>query len=184
MSNVSSDRRISQDDFVALLVRHDRRVRSFISTLLARWDDVEDVLQSSCVVAWRKFDSFSFCAATPDEEFVRWLCTIARYEVLSLMRAQKIGHLVFDTELIDRLANIQLDCSPDLEDRHHALAKCIQRLRPRDREMTRQRYEFRVDIPELANRFSVGQDAIYKSLARIRSALMRCVELSMRREEA
>jgi RNA polymerase sigma-70 factor (ECF subfamily) len=99
------------------------------------------------------------------------------------MRAQKIGHLVFDTELIDRLANIQLDCSPDLEDRHHALAKCIQRLRPRDREMTRQRYEFRVDIPELANRFSVGQDAIYKSLARIRSALMRCVELSMRREE-
>lgn len=176
-------RPIDRDEFVALLVRHDRRLRAFISTLMARTDDIEEVVQSACLVAWRKIDTFTYAGDSPDEEFVRWLCTIARYEVLTLRRSQASSHLVFDDSLIDRLTAIQFEESPYLEQRHQALMGCMKQLRPRDREMTQQFYEGHASVNDLAARFGIGINAVYKSLTRIRNSLLECVQRTIRREE-
>ena len=176
-------RQISHDEFVGLVVRHERRLRAFIATLLARTDDIDDVVQSASMVAWKKVDSFSYAKATPDDEFIRWLCTIARYEALALRRKSGASSLVFDEALIDRLAAIQIEESSYLEDRHKALLGCVQKLRSRDRDMTKQFYEESVSVPELAAAFGVGVNAVYKSLTRIRATLLECVRRAMRREE-
>lgn len=174
---------IAQDEFVGLVVRHERRLRAFIATLLARTDDIDEVVQSACMVAWRKLDTFSYAKPTPDDEFIRWLCTIARYEALAHRRASSSSSLVFDEALVDRLAAIQIEESSYLEDRHRALLACVQKLRARDREMTRRFYEESASVHELAASFGVGVNAIYKSLTRIRASLLECVRRAMRREE-
>jgi len=182
-ANHNTARNISRNDFVSLLVRHDRRLRSFISTLLARVDDIEEIVQSTCLVAWSKVDSFSYCGTTADEEFVRWICTIARYEVLTLRRSKASSHLLFfDDSLMDRLAALQFDESLHFEQQHQALIHCLQRLRPRDREMTRLFYQPETTVHDVAARFGVGVNAVYKSLTRIRSALLECIQRSLKQE--
>src|SRR5689334_19375904 len=71
---------ISEEEFVALTVRYERRVRLFIATLHSERRDVDEIVQDAWVVAWKKIKNFHFAGEEPDEEFVRWLCTIARYE--------------------------------------------------------------------------------------------------------
>lgn len=183
VSDAAPIQRIGQEEFVALLVRYDRRLRGFIAALLGRVTDIEEVLQNVCLVAWKKIDQFHYQGSSPDEDFVRWICTIARYEIMSFRRSENAGPTFLDSDLMDRLASIQIAESPYLEERHRALVGCMQRLRPRDREMARQRYEAGVGVPDMAAGFGIGVHAVYKALTRIRTALLECVQRSIRREE-
>jgi RNA polymerase sigma-70 factor, ECF subfamily len=167
-----------------LLVRHDRRLRSFIATMLANTQDLEEIVQNTCMVAWRKVETFSYDGTTADEEFVRWLCTIARYEILTWRRSRAPSHLfVLEDNLLDRIQAIQFQESAYLEQQHQALVHCIQKLRPRDREMASLFYDAQAAVRDLAARFGIGVNAVYKSLARIRATLLECIQKTMRREE-
>jgi RNA polymerase sigma-70 factor (ECF subfamily) len=136
------------------------------------------------LVAWRKVDSFAYHGATADEEFVRWLCTIARYEVLTWRRSQAASHsIVLEDSLLDRIQAIQFQESAYLEQRHQALVHCIQKLRPRDREMAQLFYDAQSAVRELAVRFGIGVHAVYKSLTRIRATLLECIQRTVQREE-
>jgi RNA polymerase sigma-70 factor, ECF subfamily len=174
--------RINHDQFVALLVRHDRRLRSFIATMLGNLHDIEEAVQNTSLVAWRKIQSFTYTEETPDEEFVRWLCTIARYEVLTLRKSPASHLLVFEDRLLERIAAVNSEQSSDLEHRYQALVQCIQRLRPRDRKMAHRFYEANSTAQELATKFGIGVQAVYKSLSRIRANLMECIRRTMQRE--
>lgn len=182
-NHAESVQRIGQEEFVALLVRHDRRLRGFIATLLGRIADIDEVLQNVCLVAWKKVDQFCYQGASADEEFVRWICTIARYEIMTYRRTEDSSLLLLDASLMDRLAEMQIAESSYIEDRYKALVGCIQRLRPRDREMVRQRYEANLSAHDLAAAFEVGVNAIYKALTRIRATLLECVQRRLSREE-
>jgi RNA polymerase sigma-70 factor, ECF subfamily len=174
--------RISHDQFVALLVRHDRRLRSFLATMLCNLHDIEEAVQNASLVAWRKIESFSYTGATPDEEFVRWLCTIAKFEVLTLRKSPATQLLVFEDRLLERIAAVNTERSSYLEQRYQALVHCIQRLRPRDREMAHRFYEADTTAQELATKFGIGVHAVYKSLSRIRENLMECIRRTLQRE--
>ena len=70
-----------------LIARHERRIRSFIASLVScNRDAVDEVIQSTYLVAWRKLESFTYVDPTPDEELIRWMCTIARFEVKDFIR--------------------------------------------------------------------------------------------------
>jgi RNA polymerase sigma-70 factor (ECF subfamily) len=49
--------RDNHEEFVALFVRHEAAIHSFILTLLPRLDDAEDVMQQASLTMWRKFNS-------------------------------------------------------------------------------------------------------------------------------
>src|SRR6478672_4573945 len=78
----SADCSISEEEFVALTVRYERRVRLFITTLHPERSDVDEIVQDSWLIAWKKINAFRYNGDEPDEEFVRWVCTISRYEVM------------------------------------------------------------------------------------------------------
>jgi RNA polymerase sigma-70 factor, ECF subfamily len=172
---------ISEEEFVALTVRYERRVRLFISTLHPERSDVDEIVQDAWLVAWKKLNIFRYNGDQPDEEFVRWICTIARYEVLKY-RKKNAPRLVLDEQVIDKLAAIQFDEADYFEARHDALAACIENLRPRDKAMIRQRYNENVPVDELASRIGRSADAVYKSLNRIRTSLLACIERTLKRE--
>jgi RNA polymerase sigma-70 factor (ECF subfamily) len=104
-SGDSAKRSISSDEFVTLLVRCERRVRAFVSTLHPHSHDVDEIVQESCLIAWKKFQSFTYSKSTPDEEFVRWLCMISRYELSNFRRKRGHAELVFDDALLDKLVD-------------------------------------------------------------------------------
>ena len=56
-----SEKPLSADQFVVLIARHERRVRSFIATLTTcRSDVVDEVLQATYLTAWQKLDAFTY----------------------------------------------------------------------------------------------------------------------------
>jgi RNA polymerase sigma-70 factor, ECF subfamily len=177
----SSESSISEEEFVALTVRHERRVRLFIATLHPERADVDEIVQDAWLVAWKKIELFRYRGEQPDEEFVRWLCTIARYEVMKYRR-KGVPRLVLDEAVIDKLAALQFDEADYFEARHDALSVCIENLRPRDKALVRRRYEENLSVHDLANHIGRSADAVYKSLNRIRTSLLACIERTLKRE--
>jgi len=167
---------LTAEQFVVLIARHERRVRSFITSLAAgRADTVDEVLQATYLVAWQKLESFSYLEESPDEELIRWMCTIARFEVLNYSRRYGTSRIAFDAELIEQLAEVVAEDSDYLESRYQALRGCLARLPSRQRAMLSDRYWSGLSIEELALRRGQAAGAIYTALSRIRKGLERCI---------
>ena len=84
--------------------------------------------------------------------------------------------VVFDQEVLDAVAQTAAELAPEMDPRHEALAHCLQRLHPRDREMVLLRYEPGSNVGEAARRSGRTMEAAYKALNRIRKLLLDCVE--------
>jgi RNA polymerase sigma-70 factor, ECF subfamily len=174
---------LPQEQFVVLIARHERRIRSFIAALVScNRDAIDEVIQSTYLVAWRKLDSFAYVDPTPDEELIRWMCTIARFEVKDFLRCQRDFRVPFDERLIDQIADMQFAESDYFEARHDALAGCLSRLAADQRELLNQRYGRNLSVKEVAARQGRQAGAVYTMLSRIRKALERCIQNSLRRE--
>lgn len=177
-----AERSLSSEDFVALLLRHETRVRSFILTLTLAPVELDDVFQNTCIVAFRKFETFRYTEDKPDEAFVRWVCTIARYEVLRLLRSRKLSKVAFDSELVETLADMQLKEMEILRDRAELLAECIKQLNERDRGMLTLRYGESLDVVNIAPRVGLSERGCYAALERIRDRLLACIQRKLRKE--
>jgi RNA polymerase sigma-70 factor (ECF subfamily) len=171
---------LTPDQFVVLIARHERRVRSFISTLAAcRADVVDEVLQTTYLTAWQKLASFTYVERTPDEELVRWMCTIARLQVLSYARRYGSSRIAFDVDVIEQIADVCTSESELLESRFQALKQCLEKLPARQREMLSLRYWRGLSIKELAAERGQDAGAVYTALSRIRKALEQCIRRSL-----
>lgn len=162
------------DRFVKLVLKHEWRVRAFTATILGRPENIEDIVQDIYTIAWAKRDQFRYEGEQPDEEFVRWVCTIGRYEALKNLR-KKSAALILDEEIIDRLVSFQFEENAYLEARRNALAKCLKQLREADRNLIRNRYSADQTVEEIAEQEGKTASAIYKALDRIRMSLLNCV---------
>ena len=72
------------DQFVARLIEHRHRLYAFIAKQLVHPADVEDVLQRTSVILWKKRDQFD-----PDGNFFNWACGIAFNEVRNFLTVQR-----------------------------------------------------------------------------------------------
>lgn len=167
---------LSNEEFVGLLIANDQRVRGFIASLLLPSSEVDDVFQNTSVAAFRKIESFRYRDGTPDEEFIRWVCTIAKYEVLRYYQRSRRAKVVFSSELVEELAGMQLEMQAELGERHEALYSCVERLPLRQRELIKMRYGAGEAVADIAARLGITPNGVYKSLANVRAALSRCIE--------
>ena len=165
-----------------LFVANQRRVHAFIRTQLPDQADAEEVLQETSIAGWRKFNTFSSDSGTLETDFVRWICTVARYEVLRFRRQQKQSRLIFSDDLLEYLAERQMRDSELLEDRHQALANCIKKLEPKEIEMVNHCYCSHNTIKQAAAELNRPVNTVYKALRRIRSTLLKCVDRAINRE--
>src|SRR5829696_5133059 len=88
------------EQFVRLLVEHERHLRSFLHSLLPSRTDVDEVMQETCLTAWRKFDLFAL-----DTNFLAWTAAIARFEALKHLRARGRDRLVFSDDVLELIAS-------------------------------------------------------------------------------
>jgi RNA polymerase sigma-70 factor (ECF subfamily) len=177
-----------QQQFIRLFVANQRRIHAFIRTLIPNTADADDVLQETSITGLAKFPStFVQRGEKPKqldaEDFVAWICTIARYEALKWCRRSQRGRALFSEALAEELADCHIRQLEYLEWRHDALNACLKKLTARDRVLLMFRYESNLTGPEIAERLGKPVNTVYKALQRIRSSLLDCVDRTLRAQE-
>jgi len=176
-------KKLDSEQFVGLLPTVQHRVRGFISAIMPRFDEVDEVLQSTLVIAWKKLGDFTYSDAQPDDEFVRWLCAIARFEALALARKRGDDRLVFTDRVLDQIVEMQVATSETWDQQRSALRHCVDKLNSRDRDLVSSFYDG-VPATTLAESSGKTRQSIYKLLSRIRRDLQSCIQLRLRTEGA
>ena len=164
---------------MALMTQHQRRIFAYIYTLVPDRYDAEDLLQETSLVICEKFDAFK-----EGTDFVAWACQIAYWRVRYARQKFARSKVVFQQELVDALAQTAAVMPEELDQRHEALAHCLQKLPARDRDLVLTRYEPGSGVPEAAKRSGRSLEAAYKALARIRKLLLDCVTHQLESEGA
>lgn len=160
----------SRKELMALMTRHQRRIFSYIYTLVPRRHDAEDLLQETSLVICEKFREFR-----QGTDFVAWACQIAYWRIRYSRQKYARAKVVFDQDVLDAVAKTAGTMAQELDERHEALAHCLQKLHARDRELVLTRYEPGFGVKEAASRSGRSMEAAYKALSRIRTALFDCV---------
>lgn len=155
---------------MALMTRHQRRIFSYIYTLVPDRYDAEDLLQETSVVICEKFDQFE-----EGTDFVAWACQIAYWRIRYSRQKFARCKVVFNQDVLEAVAQTAETMVEELDERHEALANCLAKLHPRDRELVLTRYEPGCGVPEAARRSGRSIQAAYKALNRLRKLLFDCV---------
>ncbi|TWT84392.1 RNA polymerase sigma factor [Planctomycetes bacterium CA13] len=160
-----------QADFVRLFSANQRRIQTFILTLLPDRDQAQDVMQNTSVVLWQKFDTFEL-----GTDFTAWAFRIARLEVLSQIRRQGKGRLVFDESMCNDLADELTERDAVSDSRLRALEGCVKKLSAVDRDLLQRRYEEGATIKAVAEAVGRPLEGMYKAMRRIHHTLFECTQ--------
>src|SRR5256885_15358806 len=160
----------SRKRLMALMTRHQRQIYSYIDVLVPKRADAEDLLQETSLVICEKFNEFK-----EGTDFVAWACQIAYWRVRYSRQKFARSKVLFDQEVVDVLAETAGEMIDELDERHEALAACLQRLHPRDRSLLMARYEPGGTVEDAARRSGWTVQTADKALARPRKLLLACV---------
>lgn len=164
----------SHDQFVRLLMKHDRTIRAYLRSLLPVQEDVDEVMQEVSVVAWRKFDQLE-----EPENFSRWACVIARYEVLMYRRKKARDRFILGQEIEQLIADEGLEELKLREQQLAALESCMEKLPAPRRQLLLSVYGERKPVSQIASQIDKTTAATYKMIARIRHSLFECVQRAL-----
>jgi RNA polymerase sigma-70 factor (ECF subfamily) len=158
--------------FLPLFLQNERRLYAYILTLLPNRADADDVLQEASLVMWDKFDEDD-----PPDDFTAWGCRIAYFKVLDFCKKRQRSRVLFSQAMLERVAETAVEQSAalQLDERREALAGCLAKLAPRDRDLLSRRFAEGATVQATATALGRSADAVYKALARIRRALFDCV---------
>lgn len=158
--------------FVQLFTRCEPSLRAFVRSLVFSWDDVDEIMQNTSLVLWRKFSDFD-----PDTDFMKWACVVARFEVLSWRRDKARDRHVFDEDVVNLLAEEAAAGAERLSNQRHALEKCLRKLPENLRRIVLAAYEPGVKLNEVAEELGKSATAFYKTLNRTRAKLQECIRV-------
>ena len=164
---------------MALYVRHEPAVHSFVLSLVGSVDAAEVVMQEANVAMWRKFDDFE-----PGTSFRNWAFQIARFEAMNYRRKRQRDRHLFDDDLLGLLAADAERQAAELEEERRMLAHCLARLSDDEREVLEKGYSEQTTIKDYALSIGRTPNAVRKHLGRIRRSLARCVQKTLGPETA
>ena len=159
------------EEFETLLTAAHDKLLGYLMSVLGRWHDAQDVLQSSSLLMWRKFETYE-----SGSNFVAWASTICFYEAKNFQRQAARSHLKFDDDLLATLATERI-LDLDLQgQRIAALELCLNEVGPAERELLRTAYDEHGGIIELAARLQRAPRTLYNKLTLLRRRLTECVQ--------
>jgi RNA polymerase sigma-70 factor, ECF subfamily len=173
--SMEMDQSSRTEAFVGLFAQSQYEIHSFVLTLVPNRADADDVMQTTSIVLWRKFDQF-----LPGTNFVAWACQIARLEVQNFRRVKGRDRLVFDDTLLQSLGGLRLAMSDELAADRGLLRDCIAGLRPDDRELIDRCYGKKTTAKDVAIELGKPVNTVYKALIRIRRGLYDCIQRALK----
>ena len=158
------------NQFTTLFVKHERQLYGFIAAMLAQPAEAEDLLQETAKGLWKKFGEYD-----PAMPFLPWAKKFARYEVLNYLERQRTRRKYFSDEMVELLAEDWDRVDAQRDARILALESCVEELPEKSRYLLHERYQGAGSLQDLAARGRTSPNALYKSLQRVRKALLDCV---------
>lgn len=174
LSSVPSE----SDQFIQDLTASQNSLYGYILSLLPDRGAAQDVLQEVNLTAWQK--RADFLAGT---SFFAWASKIAYFHVLSHRRKLGRDRLVFGDDVLDYLAERQVEREEEVDRRGVALKGCLEKLPGEQRRLIEQRYATGGSVQRIADGAGKSVGAISQTLYRIRETLLRCVEQTLATEE-
>lgn len=165
-------------DFVRELTQHQPGLRAFVGYLMCGSGAAEDVVQEVNLLLWEKREQF-----TPGTNFRAWAFTVARYTVLGHQRRlRRQGLLLFDPDIVERLAD-EWQAEPDEHERKlAALEQCLEKLPEADLKLVRARYSGHGNVEQMADESGRSAGSLRVRLFRLRAALKQCVKSELEME--
>ena len=175
LNNYPSDSSSAGEKFVRQLLGSQKKIYTFIFTLVGSRSDADDIMQETAAVMWRKYqqdDSVS--------NFAAWGIRIAHYKVLAFRKKQYKTKVQFNSELFETLVGAAATITDDLDTRVEALRHCLGKLNERDRRLVSLRHEKNMTTKAVAVQIGMTVDSAYKNIAKIHEILLRCIHRTMR----
>jgi RNA polymerase sigma-70 factor (ECF subfamily) len=158
------------EEFLRLLTESQGRLFAFIAATLGDFDFANEVLQETNLVMWRKSGEFEM-----GSNFNAWSYRIANFQIMSHRQRQIRGKLLFDQELVERIAQRAQERSESYAARMQRLDRCLSELPDRYRDVITRRYHHGESLQEIADRLQKNPNAIGQLLSRVKKKLIDCV---------
>lgn len=162
------------EEFIGLFTRHERQVRFYIASLVANKSDVDDIMQETASLLWKKYDQYD-----STRPFLPWAMKFAYNSVRRYRQKLRTQKKYFCDELIEELVAAHEREMDRLEQQRKLLPLALKKLSEKDRLLIQHRYSNGGTIQELAEKLGEKPDALYKRLQRIRIKLMAFIQLEM-----
>jgi len=163
---------IPESDFLRLFVKHEQALMAFARVILPTWESVDEVMQESSVVMWKKLSQLDLA-----DNFLPWAKMIVRFEALRLRRDHARDRHVFGDAVIELLANEAAQMDEDVwEQEREALSGCLAQMAAHHRELVLAPYASEGRVTRLAEESGRTINSLYKLLGRLREKLAQCVQ--------
>lgn len=164
-------------EYLQLVTRHQPAIYGYIRSL-APGADIEDILQETNLVLWEKSASFR-----PGTNFKAFAFRIAHFKTLEALRSERRRHwLVFDTDLLESIAERQAGSDSLSDGQQAALRQCLLTLSPEEHQLIQSRYTLRKTVRDIARETGRSEGALQQIYFRLRNALRTCIEARLARE--
>ncbi len=145
---------------------------AYITCVTRNYHLAEDVYQEICVRALGRDEAFE-----TTEHVTRWFRVCARNRAIDVIRTREGRYVGLGVEVLSALEcewdGVRVDHGS--EDRGAALAKCLQSLTPRSREIVKMRYFENRSCSDVAAFMGSKIASAYQAIARIHKALGQCI---------
>jgi RNA polymerase sigma-70 factor (ECF subfamily) len=166
-----------QEAFLRLFLDNEEALRGFVRALVSSREDAREVMQDVAAVLWRKFDSLGSHA-----DFRGWAFGVARMQVREFFRDKGRDRLLFADDMQALIEQRVLVQTQRLDARQDALDECLGKLPADQRKLVDEAYAPDARIDEIAIALGRTPMALYKTLHRIRLALLECTQRVLSRE--
>jgi RNA polymerase sigma-70 factor (ECF subfamily) len=164
--------------FLTLFLQNQRRLYAYVLTLLPNRADADDVLQETSLVMWDRFDP-----TDPPADFLAWARRVAYHKVLDFFKKARRADARLGRLFVEKVAHAAgAEDAGALDDRREALAACLEKLAPQDRELLARRFADGATTKSASEALGRSVEAVYKALAKVRRGLFECVQKSLAKE--
>jgi len=160
-----------RSDYLSLFMKHRKSIHAYILTMICDVHLADDLMQETALFAWDHFDDFKM-----GTNFLAWVRAISRNKILDYCKRSRKKAMLLPDELLEKIEVDAFERLTHLDKRLDALQQCVTKLHPDQLELIRDRHENGLSIHQIAESIGKSTNAIYKSLARIHSALKNCVQ--------
>ncbi|NNJ26343.1 sigma-70 family RNA polymerase sigma factor [Alienimonas chondri] len=176
MSSPRPSRDRQYDLFVSLLTHNEPALRRFVRSLLPGGEGLDDVMQNVALECWHKFSDFVADGQDPQTDFRRWAFVVARFKTLSYLRDAKRRRLVFDADVIARLAAAAEAAEDASRDERAAVETCLASMAEESRRLLLSVHSAGDSVARIAAESGEKARRLYARLERLRTDLLSCVE--------
>ena len=168
------------NEFIKLLSINQRMIYAYIMSLVANFNDADDVMQETLKTIWEQFNKYE-----QGTNFLAWSRTIAFYRVKEYRRRngrQKV--FLFDDATLEEL---QLSNEKDIsvtDDYLDALRRCLTKMSQSDQSLVKLKYFHNLTAKQIAGQVQRKTQSIYRSIVRIQQVLIRCINRKVVSEES